>query len=167
MPTTVIETIAKEIVRRSEQITIANGYTFDVAEVVRPDRVGVEVNPVEALIVVRQGDSVKNAELSCPGNPPAIAYDTQFEIECFVRLSDYACNEYQEIQSDRGAQIVKAITIEATDTGRWFSFEEKAINTELGDIKNFETSEGNHNGVTVAMTVTYRVDENNPYNARS
>jgi len=167
MPTTVIESIAKEIVRRSERITIDNGYTFDAAGVVRPDRLGVEVNPVDALVVVKQGDSVKNDELSYPGNPPAVAYDVLFEIECFVRLSDHACNDYQEIQSDRGAQIVKAITSEATDPGAWYTFEGKSINTEFGDIKNFETSEGNHNGVTVAMTVTYRHDENNPYNARS
>ena len=167
MTTTVIESIAVELIRRLNRITIDNAYTFDVADVVRPDRTGVEVNPADGLIVVIQADSVRNEELSLPGNPPAVAYNTIFEVHCFVRLSDRADNDYQEIQSDRGAQIIKAITNEATDTGRWFSFAEKAINTELGDIKNFSTSEGNHNGVTVAMTVTYRVDENNPYNVRS
>jgi hypothetical protein len=167
MPTTVIESIAVELIRRLEEITIDNDYTFDAYDVVRPDRTGVEVNPVDSLIVIKQGKSTRNTELDMPGNPPALAYETPFEIECFVRLSDKAENEYQEIQSDRGAQIIKAITTEATDAGRWFSFGEKATNTELGDIENFEVSEGNHCGVTVAMTVTHRQDENNPYNARS
>lgn len=167
MPTTVIESIAVELIRRLEEITIDNDYTFDAQDVVRPDRTGIEVNPADGLIVVMQGDSIRNEELSYPGNPPAIAYNTIFEVHCFVRLSDKAENEYQEIQSDRGAQIIKAITTETTDTGRWFSFGEKAVNTELGDVKNFAISEGNHNGVTVAMTVTHRQDENNPYNARS
>jgi hypothetical protein len=55
MTKTVIETIASEIVRRVDEITIDNGYTFDRYEVVRPDRVGNEVNPVDGLIVVMQG----------------------------------------------------------------------------------------------------------------
>jgi len=167
MATTVIENIAAEIMRRLALITITNGYTFDVCEVVRPDRVGVEVNPVDALVVVKQGESTKNDELSYPGNPPAIAYDTLFEIDCFVRLSDHAGEDYQAIQSDRGAQIITAITNEATDPGQWYQFEGNAIITELGNISNFETSEGNHNGITVAMTVTHRQDENNPYNVRA
>jgi hypothetical protein len=84
-----------------------------------------------------------------------------------VRLSDKADNEYQEIQSDRGAQIIKAITSEATDAGRWYSWEENAINTEIGDIKNFSVSEGNHNGVAVTFVVTHRHSENNPYESRA
>jgi hypothetical protein len=164
---TVIESIAVELMRRLAEITTDNEYTFTVDSVVRPDRIGVEVNPVDAGIVVVQADSVRTPDLDYPGNPPALAYSTIFEVHCFVRLSDKSDNDYQEIQSDRGAQIIKAITSEATDPGRWFSFEENATNTELGDVKNFSISEGNHNGVTVAMTVTYRVDENNPYNARS
>ena len=167
MTTTVIESIAVELIRRLNRITIDNDYTFDAYDVVRPDRIGAEVNPTDGLIVVIQADSVRNSELDHPGNPPAVAYDTIFEVHCFVRLSDKSDNDYQEIQSDRGAQIIKAITTEATDAGRWFSFGEKAINTELGDVKNFSISEGNHNGVTVAMTITHRQSENNPYTVRA
>lgn len=167
MTTTVIESIATEIVRRLGEISIANGYTFDAHSVVRPDRIGYELNPIDTGIVVIQGDSVRNEELDHPGNPPAIAYDTIFEIHCFVRLSDKAENDYQEIQSDRAAQIIKAITTEATDAGRWHSMGEKAINAQLGDVKNFSISEGNHNGVTVAITVTHRQSENNPYTVRA
>lgn len=167
MPTTVIESIAVELVRRLGEITIDNGYTFDVGDVVRPDRIGNEVNPADGGIVVIQADSVRAPDLDYPGNPPAVAYSTIFEVHCFVRLSDRSENDYQEIQSDRGAQIIKAITSEATDPGMWYTFEDSAVIAELGDVKNFSISEGNHNGVTVAMTITHRQDENNPYNARS
>lgn len=167
MPTTVIESIAAELVRRLARITISNGYTFNVDSVVRPDRIGYEVNPIDSGIVLIQADSVRNTDLDHPGNPPAIAYDTIFEAHCFVRLSDRAENDYQETQSERAAQIIKAITTEATDDGQWYSFEGKAINTQLGDVKNFSISEGNHNGVTVALTVTHRQSENDPYQARA
>ncbi len=164
---TVVELIAREIKRRLERIKIANGYTFNNCGVTRPDRLGVEVNPADGLIVLAQQDSVRNEDLSLPGNPPATAYTVTFEIHCFVRLSDKKLTEYQSTQSDRSSQLIKALTTEATDTGRWFTWVEKAIDTQLGDIKNFSVGDGDHNGITLTIEVTYRTDENDPYQVRA
>ena len=84
----VVENIALEIKRRLEQITTGNGYSFSVCEVVRPDRLGQLIKPEDALIVLNQGDSTRNAEMDRPGNPPAVGYDVEFEINCFVRPSE-------------------------------------------------------------------------------
>jgi len=167
MPTTVIESIALEIVRRLERITIDNGYSFDVAGVIRPDRLAPDWSPEDCMIVLTQGDSTRNEQSSYPGNPPAIAYDTEFEINCFVRSSDFANSEYNPDQSERGAQIIKAITAEADDVSMWYTLDGNAVIADIGDIKGYPVSAGVHNGVTVTLKVMHRQDENNPYNVRA
>ena len=163
----VIENIALEIVRRLEQINTANGYSFDVAGVIRPDRLS-DWSPEDGMIVVKQGDSTMNSDSSHPGNPPAIAFDTEFEIECFVRSSEHSDVEpYHTDQNERGAQVIKAITTEATDPGHWYTFDSNAILSSIGDVRNFGVSDGNHNGVTVAINVLHRQSENDPYQVRA
>lgn len=164
----VIENIALEIVRRLERITVLNGYSFDVVKVVRADRLAVDWSPEDTLIIVKQGDSTMNQDLSHPGNPPAIAFDTEFEIECFVRSSEHSDPvSYNSVQTERGAQIIKAITTEATDTGQWYTFGGNAVLSSIGDVRNFGVSDGNHNGVTVVINVMHRQSENNPYQVRA
>jgi hypothetical protein len=165
MALTVIESIAREIVRRLEKIKSVNGYAFNVTKVVRPDR-NATWTPEDRLILVKQGDSIKNAELSYPGNPPAVAFDTVFELCGFVRTSDFCDKEYDPIENDRGAQIIKAITTEATDPGSWYTFAGKAVISDITEVRSFEESES-HNGVIVSLSVTHRQDENNPYNVRA
>ena len=163
----VVENIALEIKRRLEQITTGNGYSFSVCEVVRPDRLGQLIKPEDALIVLNQGDSTRNAEMDRPGNPPAVGYDVEFEINCFVRPSDRDAVAYEPIQNERGSQIIKAITLEATDPGQWYSFAGNAIIAEVGNLQPFSQSDGNHNGIIVPVRVTYRHDENDPYEVRA
>lgn len=165
--TSIIELIALEIVRRLEQITTDNDYSFSACDVVRPDRTGKAYAPEDKLIVVKQGDSTKNEEASYPGNPPAIAYDVTFEIDCFLRSSDFDADEYNIDQNERGSQIIKALTTEATDPGAWYSLEGNAILADFGNIKQFSVSESNHNGVTVELNVLYRTSENDPYEVRT
>ncbi len=167
MSTSVIELIALEVVRRLEQITIDNDYTFTVCSVVRPNRLGDGYSPEDTMVVLRQGDSVRNLDASHPGNPPAIAYGVTFEIECIVRTSDFAPDEYNTEQNERGSQIVKALINEATDTGLWYTFEGNAILAEIGDVKQFIVTEGDHNGVTIDLSVLYRTSENDPYTVRA
>lgn len=165
MAYTVIEFIAREIVRRLVQIRPSNGYALNVTSVIRPNR-NATWTPEDRLILVKQGDSIKNEALSCPGNPPAVAFDTTFELCSFVRTSDFYSVEYESIENDRGAQIIKAITTEASDPSMWYTFEGKAVIADITEVRSFEESE-NHNGVIVSLSVTHRQDENNPYNVRA
>jgi len=167
MPTPVVELIALEIVRRLEAITIENDYTFSVCSVVRPNRLGEGYSPEDKMIVLTQGDSVRNDDLSHPGNPPAIAYDVKFEIECIVRTSDFDPDEYNPEQSERGSQIIKALRDEATDTGTWHTMDGNAVLADIGDVKQFPVSAGDHNGVTVDLNIIYRTSENDPYTVRA
>jgi hypothetical protein len=166
MAYTVIESIAKEIVRRLVQIRPSNGYSHNVTSVIRPNR-NATWTPEDRLILVKQGDSTKNEALSCPGNPPAIAFDTTFELCSFVRTSDFYSVEYESIENDRGAQIIKAITTEATDPSMWQTMGGNAFNTEFGPLENMDADDGEYHGKTVNVTCFYRVSENNPFELRA
>lgn len=164
---TVVEGIATEIVRRLRNLTVLNGYTFDVLAVVRPDRLGQTIVPENQLIVLAQGDSTKVDELSYSGNPPAIAYETTFAIHCFVRDSDKNPCEFDPVVNDLAGQVVKCLRHEAGDRVRWFAMAELAIDSEIRTITPYPVSDGTHIGVTVPIAVTYRHSEGNPYEVRA
>lgn len=164
---TVIERIAIEIVRRLEAITIDGGYSFNVAGVVRPDRLGREVNPRDRLIVVYQGESQYNDALCHPGNPPAIAYDTTFTIVCFSRESDRLNTEAASSTNEILAAARKAIVTEATSPGVWYTMAGDAIICNWGNITPFSAGETAHAGGSIPLIVTHRESEDNPYIARA
>lgn len=163
----VIEKIAVEIMRRLERISIDNGYVFTPYAVTRPKRQAEDLSPEDGNIQLTQKDSVRNEDMSHPGNPPAIAYDVEFEINCFVRTSDFEDSDYDTIQNDRCCQVVKAITNEAEDPNRWYTFDDNAIIADFGSFRPYPQSDGNHNGITIPLMVTYRVSENNHYQVRA
>ena len=164
---TVIERIALEIVTRLESITTTNGYSFTVCSVVRPDRLGQLIVPEHYGIVVTQGDTNEVEELSHPGNPPAIAYETTFSIHCFVRDSDKNPTAFDPAVNEVAGQIVKALRLRAADASRWTSMAELAIDSTIKAIKPYPESDGTHSGVTIPLTVLFRHSEGNPYEVRA
>jgi hypothetical protein len=164
---TVVENIALEIARRLRNITVTNGYLFNVSSVVRPDRLGQNIVPEDKLIVLSQGDSNEVEDLSYPGNPPAVAYETMFSIHCFYRDSDKNPEEFDPAVNDLAGQVVKCLRHEAGDRIRWFSMAEYAIDSRIKTITPYPESDGTHLGVTVPIAITYRHSEGNPYEVRA
>ena len=167
MADTVIERIAIEIITRLETITIANGYLFTVTDVVRPDRLGTSFTPDNYLIVVTKKDSAYNDELTHPGNPPAIAFDTTFEIACMVRESDKEESSIATTTNTVMAAAMKSIVTGATDPIVWYQMAGNSINCNWGDISPFSQSDGSHAGGTISLIVTHRQSENDPYTVRA
>ena len=166
MPT-VIENIATEIVRRLQRITVANGYTFDVANVQRADRLGTAIVLENYLVLVVQQDSQPNEELSHPGNPPAIAFDATFNIHCFVRESDREESVMSTTSNEMAGQAMKAITNETIAPNKWWQMAGNAIVSEFGTIGPYSESDGVNAGVTLPLIVSYRISETDPYEVRA
>jgi hypothetical protein len=164
---TVIENIATEIVRRLQRITVANGYTFDVANVQRADRLGTSIVLENYLVLVVQQDSQPNEELSHPGNPPAIAFDATFNVHCFVRESDREESVMSTTSNEMAGQAMKAIANETNAPYKWWQMNGNSILTEFGTIGPYSESEGVNAGVTLPLIVSYRVSENDPYEVRA
>ena len=166
MPTPVPELIALEIVSRLELITVANGYAFNVPQVVRPNRKGDNWERKHLSIGVLQGESERVPELDCPGNPPALCYRVVFNLECVCKDSEidspdaaHATNE-----NEIAAAVVKAIT---DDGATWYTMNGNAIDSEIGTHTPFSSPEGEANGVQIPISVMYRVSENDPFQVRA
>jgi hypothetical protein len=161
LATAIPETIAQEVVARLQQITTANGYNFNVSSVDRPPKNAKQWRPRHYGIVVDQKQATENEELSHPGNPPAMAFDLDFEITGFVLLSDEATASSDPQSSDMEAAIKKAI---AEDL-HWYNWDGNAVNSQWGESQFIE--EPDYAGVIVQLTISYRVSETNPYAVRA
>lgn len=156
------ERIAQEIVERLEQIQIVNSYDFDVADVIRPDRLARNWTPKNYRILVTQGTEDRLPELDHEGNPPAIAWQVEYQIKVFLRELDKSETAHAIGENRIAANIRKAIT----DSSTWYTFREVALFAEFGGSEPFLSSEGDSQGITVPLTVTYRASETDPFEVR-
>lgn len=163
----VIERIAVEIVRRLERIKIENGYSFNIAKVIRNDRQGTAAAPRNHTVYVVQGDSARQPELDKPGNPPAIAYETTFDFKCFVRESDALRTETDSTVNEVVAAVRKAICTPETSPTTWYTMGGEAILCNWGDNSPFDPGDGSNAGATVSLLVLYRESETDPYESRA
>jgi hypothetical protein len=119
--------------------------------------------PKDLVVHVHQGALTPNAELSCPGNPPATAYDLEAIVAGIVKPSDAETIAVDTFRNRMGADIVKA----ATDATLWHQWGGLALNTVHGPIEDYMDETGGFAGVMVRFTITFRVDENDPYQVRA
>jgi hypothetical protein len=154
--TPIPELIALEIVRRLEQITVANGYQFNVAEVVRPNKDGSNWTYQHLGIGVVQRDDVVNESLSYPGNPPAECRDVVYIITCITRDANGPKATSENLML---ASVFKAIR----DGDAWHRFGGYAIDAEIGDSRNINLQEGEFDGMEIELKVSYRISELDPF----
>jgi hypothetical protein len=119
--------------------------------------------PKDLVVHVHQGTLTPNAELSCPGNPPATAYDLEAIVAGIIKPSDAETIAVDTFRNRMGADIVKA----ATDATLWHQWGGLALNTVHGPIEDYMDETGGFAGVMVKFTITFRVDENDPYQVRA
>jgi hypothetical protein len=119
--------------------------------------------PKDLVVHVHQGSLTPNAELSCPGNPPATAYDLEAIVAGIVKPSDAETIAVDTFRNRMGADIVRA----ATDATLWHQWGGLALNTVHGPIEDYMDETGGFAGVMVKFTITFRVDENDPYQVRA
>lgn len=133
---------------------------FDFVDtVIRPKR--IETEPVgDRKLTLTQGESTMNGELSCPGNPPAVAYDQIFIIAGEVRPSETDETPIDTIRNRFDGEIRKAIA----NSSDWYSFDGLAINSQLGAPTVLRDAE--NISVSVELLVQYRVSETDPYQVR-
>lgn len=160
---TVRERIAREIYDRLELLT--TGYScVSVSEVIRPTRMG-GFTPKHLQIVLTLSDGETVPELMCPGNPPATCYRQQYNVRCHVMPSEQDDAIADAIVSTMAADVVSVISDESLFS-LWYQMDGLAINSEIGPIENI-IPDGSYIGANVPVIVTYRTDENNPYNSRA
>lgn len=164
MSTSIPELIADELVTRLETITSGNGYPFSVPSVDRIIRGARDWRPRNLGLAVEQAIEARNQALDHEGNPAAIGYSLAFNIHAFVRQSDN--NTATPDQTTENA-LVAAIKKAVAGTSDWHQFNDNAIDADWSATRPFTTSEGDHCGVTLTLTVHYRISETDPYTSRA
>ena len=159
MPTSVQEQIVAIVKTRLESITIANGYSFDVASVDRVNRLGEDFTPRHLSLVVVAPDEERNTEHDRPGNPPVTAYRLPIAIHAFIRLSDKTAAIEDTTVNDVAANVKKAITSAAD----WYTFGGNSYLADWGTFEKFESTD--HMGFTLQIIPLYRVSELDPFTA--
>lgn len=147
-----------------EQIMAAVKSRMDAAfsEAYRSTRIATW-QPKDLVVHVHQGTLTPNSELSCPGNPPAQAYDLEAIVAGVVKPSDREQTAIDTFKNRMGAAIIAA----ATNATLWHQWGSLAINTMHGPVEEYTDETGGFAGVLVKFLITYRTDENNPYNVRA
>ena len=88
MSLAIIELIAVELeTRLLAMVGDSTTYPTDVQEVKRPNRFA-NYTPIDRQIIITQGVQNEVPELSCPGNPPAVALAQQFNIRLVMMPSE-------------------------------------------------------------------------------
>ena len=119
--------------------------------------------PKDLVVHVHQGTITANMELSCPGNPPAQAYELQAIVAGIVKPSDLSTTAVDTFKNRLSANIIKA----ATDADQWHTWGSLAFNTEIGAVEDYTDESGAVAGVMVNFTIYFRTDEDDPYTVRA
>lgn len=128
----------------------------------RPTRIETW-SPKDSDISVVQGEQTKNDELSCPGNPPAQAWDMEVSVTATVKPSDRDATPTDTLKNRVAAEIIKA-----ANTGSvWHTWGGLAINSTVERIESDTDDDGAFSAARVVFLITFRTDENNPFNVRA
>lgn len=160
MAVTIAEQIARKVRTRLAAISTGSGYETTASQVVRPKRIN-SFQPKDYTIVVTQDTATEVPELSCPGNPPATAWQLPFVITGSVRPSEKDTTPVETYKNTFWADCVRAIN---TGTA-WWNWDGLAIDSSVGDVESADDGEG-ETAFQFRLFVTYRVSENDPYTQR-
>jgi hypothetical protein len=153
--THLVEDIAQDIVSALENITIANGYDFDIASVERPPRFLADSVARDLTAKVHQRGRVRDEEHDYEGNPPRLAWREEFEIHGIRHPTDASTAPIDQLNNEIALAIEKALKVDDTRGGR-------AIDTYITEIRPIEPGDKSYAGVRVTAEVLFRVYENDP-----
>lgn len=161
----VSERIANVLFERLQILSAQFSVFTPVSEVIRPTRMG-GYTPKHLQIVLTQSAPEIDEELGCPGNPPATAYRMTFNIRCHVMPSEKDTTVIDEITNTFAADVVRAVTSDDFYGPTWYTMDDLAFDSMFGTHEPIDL-DGSFGGVNLPLVVSFRTDENNPYNVRA
>lgn len=159
------ERIVKEVVERLQLLTA--GYSdFFVAPYAKRERFHDTETPKPYGIIVTQGGDERLPESDCPGNPPALAYTLTINIRCRIMPSETDTTPVDEYINVIAAEVKRVVCDESDLDYGWHTFEDLAFNAQWGSHE-LVSSDGSFEGLSVPLSVMYRVSEGNPFEVRA
>lgn len=157
----IAEQIVSKVRTRLAAITTGSGYQFTTPGAIRPLRFSADKMENLQIIVTIVGMPVSTA-LSYMGNPPAIARDMTVMCSCYGMPSETDTNPADYWRNRIFGAMSKAITTGAA----WWNWDGLAVNTVVGDPSPVAEGDTGNIGVQLPIVITFRTDENNPFNGR-
>jgi len=160
MSLTVLESIADTLFNRLVGMIDDDTLNTLVFEVIRPSRYG-DYTPQDRQIVFVQGSSVAIPELSCPGNPPAVAKAQTFNVHVHLMTDENSEDAVDYLVNAFVGDVISTITAPST----WYNLDGYAIDTEILEPEIIR-ADGAICGAMIPVVVTYRHSDNDPYTVR-
>ncbi len=154
MSTPLIETIAVAMQTALTAITTANGYNYDVTEVVRPTRAGI--TPKNGTCVLEQGDK-RHAEDAALKTDEWIV---PFYITLYIRPSDTSTVALDTLGNVWGADVEKALGINP-------QFATAVLDSWTSEHAFIESPDGALDGIQVEYLVNFGTAYRDPYTVRT
>jgi len=156
----VSEQILVKVKQRLQLIDAGSGYEVTASDVVRPTRIA-QHSPNDYQLTVTADRLTPNMESSCPGNPPAQAWEMEVGIVAESRPSEEEQTPIDTLRHVFAADVIRAVT----DADLWYTWDNLAFNTTYGEVTTIETDVGS--AIRIPLLIMYRTDEDNPYNVRA
>jgi hypothetical protein len=148
----VIEDIAEALQTTLEGITTANGYTRDVADVIRQSRFYAQSVPDFSIVLWQtRRDRTDPVE----GNGQRLNWDQRFDLFCVLRPTDQSETPQDRLMNLFVADVEKCLAADRT-------FGSKAIDSWVESVQSIEDEEGKNIGAVITLLVQYRVQDADP-----
>ena len=164
----VIQNISDTVISRLKNITVANGYEFEAGTVQIVNRDMNTWQPSPRDIYVDQQPETANDDISYPSSAALVAaFDVDFNIYGFASQLDVDADERGI--TDTGTtenQMIAAVkkSLVNSDGAGWHTFGSNAVLSWFSSSGHFDGP--GHDGALVVLSVTYRIDETDPFTAR-
>lgn len=136
-------------------VTEENDYTYEVTEVVVPTR-HQDPTPQHGQVLIKLISTTENEQLSCPGNPPLVAYDLNIMVTVQLLPDEVDSTKIDEMGTHFGAELKQAITT----VEDWERMDGNAVNTKLGPVVLVYPDDDGPAAAGFVVTSTYRTREN-------
>lgn len=153
----IIEQILGRVATALAAIKIANGYQVDIESVYRPAALsGYAYTPKHHGIALTLGDPARAPEHDLSGSPAIIAWDQPVHLDLIHRPSDAATTPIERALNILWADVQRAVMDDPT----WEGY---ADDTTIADPEYWADEADGTCGITVVITLRYRVREDDPY----
>ena len=159
------ERIAQELLSRLQLLTAGFSDYFTAPYAVR-DLFHDTESPQNHGIVLTQSNDERLPEFDCPGNPPALAYQTTYNVRCRIMPSERDTTPVTEYCNVIAAEVQRVIVSPGTNSYQWHTMEDLAFDCDFGAYE-FYTPDGAFDGISVPVIVSYRVSEGNAFEVRA
>ncbi len=157
----IVDQIADVLIERIDIAEIVN------TKVLRPDREARRIDTVDSTIVVQQTQLLVNDQATHDGNPIALGLDVIFNVRCHIKNRATCEHDFQAECNRVAAAVYQAIVKPSIDPAMWYQFDGLAINARIGSVMQMTNEQGIHAGVMLPVTITFRISEDDPYEARA